>query len=135
MLRETEEELKRAENEDQSAARTEWEPDHLGLPEDVRDALWQDILINPPDRVLGQRMTERPGMKPVLESMGNPTLVMSGDADDVVPLESTLKCFLKLPEDRRNLHVFHGVGHYPNGQVPDQMASVLRQFVRDRVSA
>ncbi len=135
ILKETEEALKRAEKEDQGPQRAAWEPDHLGLPEDVRDALWTDIWNNPRDRVLGQRMTERPDMKPVLESMGNPTLVMSGDADDVVPLESTLKCFFKLPEDRRHLHVFHGVGHYPNGQVPTQMASVLQKFVTASVPA
>lgn len=128
-VRELEEALSRGEDVDGVTQRSNWEQFHMGLPEDVRDALWRDIQNNPPERTIGQRTGERPDMSEVLASMGVPTMVASGDADDVVPLEATLRCYLKLPEERRHLAVFHGVGHYPNAQVPEQVAASLARFV------
>ena len=62
-----------------------------------------------------------------------PTLVIGGDADDVVHPQYPLQYYLSLPNEVRHLHVFHGVGHYPNGQVPARLAGVFSRFLSDAV--
>jgi hypothetical protein len=37
--------------------------------------------------------------------------------------------YLAMPEDRRFLHIFHGIGHSPNVQVATRFASLLDRFV------
>jgi len=116
-------------SEDEATRRALWEPNHLGLPADVRDELWQDIQSNPKERTIGQRIGERPDMTEVLAGLTIPTLVMSGDADRTVALESTLRGYLSLPIEHRHLHIFHGISHFPNAQVPEEVARVLHSFV------
>jgi pimeloyl-ACP methyl ester carboxylesterase len=105
-----------------------WESQHLGLSSEVRQQLRSDIDNNPSERILGQA-------RPWSDITGVPmglrvsALVVLGDADDVVPPEEPLSYFLQLPAALRHLHVFSGVGHYPNAQVPDRLASVMRRFV------
>ncbi len=113
--------------------RERWEPHHRGLPEDVRDALWEDIGNNPPQRMRGQALA-RPDLTPVLASMPVHTLVVSGDADETVPPEATLRGYLALPEELRHLHVFLDVGHFPNAQIPDRLAGVFQRFIEAHVS-
>jgi len=105
-----------------------WENQHLGLSSEIRQQLRSDIDNNPSQRIHGQA---RPwsGLNDVAIGVQVSTLVVLGDADDVVPPEEPLSYFLQLPESLRHLHVFSGVGHYPNAQVPDRLASVMRRFV------
>ncbi len=105
-----------------------WESQHLGLSSEVRQQLRSDIDNNPSERILGQA---RPwsGIADVPMGLQVSALVVLGDADDVVPPEEPLSYFLQLPASLRHLHVFSGVGHYPNAQVPTRLASVMRRFV------
>ncbi|MFH1560003.1 MAG: alpha/beta hydrolase [Chloroflexota bacterium] len=128
-MRELEETVDCPPADDEGTRRARWKPNHLGLPPDIRDDLWRDIQNNPKERVLGQRLCERPDMTAVLATLTVPTLVMSGDADGTVPLEATLRSFLSLPLEHRHLHGFHGVSHFPNAHVPDQVADVLHLFI------
>lgn len=107
-----------------------WRSQHQGLAEEVRDQLRRDIDNNPEERRRGQG-APWPGAAEVGATLDLPTLVMLGDADDVVPPEEPLRYYLGLPEAVRHLHVLHGVGHYPNAQAPERVARVLRRFVRE----
>lgn len=110
-----------------------WEQQHLGLPSDVREALRNDINSNPTQRMPGQRPPWK-GIDEVAKTMTVPTLVICGDADDVVHPQFPVQYYLSLPHEVRHLHVFHGVGHYPNAQVPDRLAGVLSRFVGEKVT-
>ena len=111
-----------------------WRSQHQGLSEEVRDQLRRDIDNNPEERRRGQG-APWPGAAEVGATLDLPTLVMLGDADDVVPPEDPLRYYLGLPEAVRHLHVLHGVGHYPNAQAPERVARVLRRFLRTQVPA
>lgn len=128
-----EERLGRAPAGTEAERRAQWEPNHGGLPEDVRAALWRDIQNNPRERQLGQALGARPHLGGVVASMPVPTLVVSGDDDRVVPLWATLRCYEALPEERRYLHVFHGVSHFPNAHVPDRLADLFQRFMEQQV--
>lgn len=110
-----------------------WLPIHMGLPEDVRDALWADIQRNPLERMVGQGLGTRKDMTEFLASIDMPLLIVSGDADSVVPLEMTLQMYPKIPVHRRHLHVMHGIDHFPNAQIPERIAAVYRRFIESHV--
>lgn len=109
-----------------------WRSQHLGLPDDIRDQLRRDIDANTEQRLSGQR-APWPGAAEVSATLDIPTLVLLGDADDVVPPEEPLQYYLGVPEAVRHLAVMHGVGHYPNAQAPRGVARTLRRFIRDDV--
>lgn len=110
------------------AARARWEPLHVGLSEEVRDQLWQDIQNNPIERSRGQATSGVDDMTEVLNKLEVPTLVVSGDDDKVVPLGMTLPIYQKLPQDKRFMHIFHGAGHFPNAQIPHKLTDLLVHF-------
>lgn len=118
--------------EEETFRRARWEPNHIGLPPNVRDELWRNIQNNPRERTIGQRIGERPDMTKVLSTLSIPTLVIGGDADATVPIESTLRGYLSLPVDNRHLHIFHGVGHFPNAQIPEELSRVIHSFVDEQ---
>ena len=117
---------------DAGSPREGWERLHLGLPLTVRNQLWNDIVSNPPGRAIGQRISGRKDMTPFLSSTGIPTLVVSGDADSVVPLEATLRMYAKLKPGVGHLHVLHGIDHYPNAEDPATLADVFARFLDGR---
>jgi len=106
-----------------------WTRQHLGLTEADRAALWRDIQNNPPERARGQE-SPWPGLEGEAARIPVHTLVLLGDADDVVPPEGPLRGYLELTPERRHLHVFTDVGHFPPAQIPDRTAGVLVRFIR-----
>ena len=104
-----------------------WTAQHQGLSAETRAALWQDIRSNPSERTAGQA-PPWPGLDGEAAKIEADTLVILGDADDVVPPETAVRGYLELAPERRSLHVFHGVGHFPNAQVPQPLAGVLTRF-------
>ncbi len=124
----------RVRNPNSPEVQARWEEQHLGLPQDVREALRRDIDNNPPERPRGQRPPWK-GIDDVAEKLRMPTLVIGGDADDIVHPQYPLQYYLSLPEEIRHLHVFHGVGHYLNAQAPERLAGVFVRFLRDVVSS
>ncbi|MDP6422356.1 MAG: alpha/beta hydrolase [SAR202 cluster bacterium] len=123
------EELMLLPGKDEATRRALWEPLHTGLPMDIRDILWRDIENSPVERAIGQGAGLRHDLTPVMASMPVPTMIVSGDADAVVPIEVTLEGYLTLPTDRRHLHVLHGIDHYPNAEAPDQISDALLRFI------
>jgi pimeloyl-ACP methyl ester carboxylesterase len=116
---------------DEALAR--WREQHVGLSETTRDQLRADIDNNPEERRLGQA-APYPGIEEMAPNLEIPVLVVFGDSDDVLPPPVPLAYCDELPEAVRSLHVFYGVGHYPNAQVPDRLVGVLRRWLADRVS-
>lgn len=104
-----------------------WTRQHMGLDEGARAALWRDIRANPLERARGQE-APWPGLQDEAPKIPVHTLVMLGDADDVVPPADPLQGYLQLDTSRRHLHVFTGIGHYPPAQIPDRVAAVLVRF-------
>jgi pimeloyl-ACP methyl ester carboxylesterase len=58
-----------------------------------------------------------------------PVLLVGGDDDTTVGVDQMLAEYLAMPEDRRFLHIFHGIGHSPNVQVATRFAGLLDRFV------
>lgn len=110
--------------------RAAWEGVHQGLSRDTRDQLWLDIQNNPMERTVGQRLGARKDMTEFAGRCEIPALIISGDADSVVPLEHTLAMYPKFRREVRHCHVIHGVDHYPNAQVPKQVAETYVRFLR-----
>ena len=122
----------RVRNPNSPELQARWEEQHLGLPMEVREALRRDIDSNPTERPRGQRPPWK-GIDDVAKSLRVPTLVIGGDADDIVHPQYPLQYYLSLLEDIRHLHVFHGVGHFLNGQIPERLASVYLRFLNEVV--
>lgn len=57
-----------------------------------------------------------------------PVLLIAGDADALIPIDAMLATRAKYP-DNTGLHVWHGFGHSPNIDCPNELAGVLRHFV------
>jgi pimeloyl-ACP methyl ester carboxylesterase len=110
-----------------------WSEQHLGLSEETREQLRRDIDHNPGERRQGQA-APYPGIEEIAPTLEIPVLVVFGDSDDVLPPPVPLAYYAELPEQARSLHVFYGIGHYPNAQVPDRLAGTLRRWLADRVS-
>lgn len=107
-----------------------WLTQHQGLSAETREALWRDIRANPPQRTTGQA-APWPNLQGEAPKIPVHTLVVCGDADDVVAPEVAVRGYLELDAARRHLHVFHGVGHFPNAQVPERLSRVLARFMRE----
>jgi pimeloyl-ACP methyl ester carboxylesterase len=119
---------------DDPAVLERWRSQHVGLPDDVRDQLRRDIDNNPPERRRGQG-APWPGLEDVAPNLAIPTMVVLGDADDVVNPAQPLEYYLTLPPEVRHLHVFHGIGHYPPAHVPSRLAGVMKRFIDEQVAA
>ncbi|HXQ45334.1 MAG TPA: alpha/beta hydrolase, partial [Caulobacteraceae bacterium] len=63
-----------------------------------------------------------------------PVLLAAGDADALIPLASMLATWAKLPPGS-GLHVWHGVGHSPNLDCPEELAGLIRRFVEQTIPA
>jgi branched-chain amino acid transport system permease protein len=104
-------------------------------PREFAEALAAEMNAAPEQRLRGSyrsMLALRIG-EPV-SRLPMPVLMFAGDQDQTVPLRNLLDTYLKLPPGS-GLHVWHGVGHSPNVQVPDRFVGVLRRFVEHTVPA
>jgi pimeloyl-ACP methyl ester carboxylesterase len=110
-------------------------PKAATLPADFLRAVEADVARNPLERALGgRRSMSQLRLREQLSQLPIPVLVVGGDQDTTVGVENILADYLALPAERRCLHIYHGVGHSPNVEVPQELAALLRAFV-DRVAA
>lgn len=61
-----------------------------------------------------------------------PVLFACGDADALFPISALLATWAKFPTGT-GLMVWHGVGHSPNVEIPEQVAAALRRFIEHSV--
>jgi pimeloyl-ACP methyl ester carboxylesterase len=68
-----------------------------------------------------------------LQELPMPVCVVGGDQDTTVGVHNILAEYLALPEPRRFLHMFHGIGHSPNVEAATRCTGVLDRFVSQTV--
>ena len=99
------------------------------VTEDFKEAVLADISRNPVERFIGGRKSMAAlQLRDRLHEIKVPTLVMGGDQDTTVGVDNILAEYQALPEDVRNLHIYHGTGHSPNVQVPLWVANIVGEF-------
>ena len=106
--------------------------DHLtsALPEDFVSALGADVARNPLERMIaGRRSMSQLRLREQLHRLPMPVLVVGGDLDTAVGVDNILADYLALPAQQRSLHIYHGVGHSPNVELPGDLAALLATFV------
>ena len=69
-----------------------------------------------------------------VRKLSMPVLLAGGDADALIPLASMLRTWGKYPEGT-GLHMWHGIGHSPNVDCPDELAALLRHFIEVTIPA
>ena len=100
------------------------------VTEEFKQGVFADIARNPIERALaGLRSMSQLRLRNRLGEIKVPTLVVGGDLDTSVGVDNILADFLALPESSRHLHMFHGVGHSPNVEVPGELVGLLGRFV------
>ncbi len=102
------------------------------VTEDFAEEVRSIILRNPIERAIGGRRSM--GALRLRDRMGEirvPTMVVGGDLDDTVGVDNIVAEYLALPEGNRSLHVFHGIGHSPNVEVPARLAGLLTRFASE----
>jgi branched-chain amino acid transport system permease protein len=118
-----------------SAPQVNFGPRAATLPADFVGAVEADVARNPLERALGgRRSMSQLRLREQLSQLAVPVLVIGGDLDTTVGVDNILADYLALPADRRFLHIYHGVGHSPNVEVPLELAALLRAFV-DRIAS
>ena len=112
-------------------------PDNLGIEaphitQEFIQAVTGDIARNPIERALGGRPSmSKMRLRDRLKELKIPTMVVGGDQDTTVGIDNILADFQALPEGIRSLHIFHGIGHSPNVEVPQRLAGLLTRFVEE----
>ena len=102
------------------------------VTQDFKDEVIGIIRRNPVERAIGGRRSMS-GLR-LRGRMGEikvPTLVVGGDRDITVGVDNIVAEYFALPEEFRHLHMFHGIGHSPNVEVPTQFAGLLTRFVEE----
>ena len=65
-----------------------------------------------------------------VSQISQPTLILHGDADRIVPVESSRWLASQIPTS--SLHVFTGAGHVPTMTRPVEVANAINQFFERR---
>jgi pimeloyl-ACP methyl ester carboxylesterase len=104
------------------------------LHESVR-ALMADIAAAPERRLRGSMrsmMTLKLGER--VKALPMPVLVCGGDNDTTIPVAAMLTTWAKYAAGT-GLHFWHGAGHSPNLDCPDEVAALLRRFIEETIPA
>ena len=104
-------------------------------PADLMRQLADDMRNAPERRLRGSMRSMinlRLGEK--VKRLTMPVLMACGDADELIPLSAMLATWAKYPTGT-GLHVWHGVGHSPNLDCPDELAGVLARFIETTIPA
>ena len=125
------EEAIRASYADGSFARGDSSARGPHVPQSFTDGVMADVARNPVERAVGgRRSMSKLRLRSRLKEINVPCMVVGGDLDTTVGVDQILAEYLALPEATRSLHIFHGIGHSPNVDVPHEMAALLDRFNR-----
>ncbi len=106
-----------------------------GLRASAMRALMDDIAAAPERRLRGSMrsmMTLRLGDR--VKTLPMPVLLAGGDADTTIPVAAMLATWAKYPPGT-GLNFWHGVGHSPNIDCPEDVAALIRLFVEKTIPA
>ena len=99
------------------------------VTEDFKEAVFADISRNPVERFIGSRRAMAGlRLRGRLNEIYVPTLVMGGDRDTAVGVDSILAEYQALPKSNRHIHMFHGAGHSPNVEAGRWVSTIVGQF-------
>jgi pimeloyl-ACP methyl ester carboxylesterase len=104
-----------------------------GAPAEFLRLLTADINAAPEVRLRGSLrslFTLRLGA--AVKRLPMPVLLACGDADKLIPIGQLVATWAKYPPGT-GLHVWHGVGHSPNVDIPSELAGLLRRFIEQTV--
>jgi branched-chain amino acid transport system permease protein len=102
------------------------------VTQDFKDEVIGIILRNPVERAIGgRRSMSALRLRERLNEITVPTMVVGGDRDNTVGVDNIVADYLALPEANRHLHMYHGIGHSPNVEVPGSFAGLLAGFVAE----
>ena len=102
------------------------------VTQDFIDEVISVIRRNPIERAIGgRRSMSALRLRERLGEIRVPTLVVGGDRDSTVGVDNIVAEYFALPEESRHLHIFHGIGHSPNVEVPARFAGLLARFVAE----
>lgn len=102
------------------------------ITEDFKAFVSEDIGRNPIERALaGRPSMSRLEIRGRLGEITVPTMVVGGDLDDTVGVHNILADYLALPKEIRSLHIYHGIGHSPNVEVPESFVGLLVRFIAE----
>jgi pimeloyl-ACP methyl ester carboxylesterase len=65
-------------------------------------------------------------LRPILGQIHQPTLILHGDADSIVPADSSRWLATQLPYN--HLHILRGAGHAPMMTFPKEVAEAINQY-------
>ncbi|MFI4973850.1 MAG: alpha/beta fold hydrolase [Caulobacterales bacterium] len=106
-----------------------------GATSELMRLLAEDMRAAPERRLRGSirsmfgiRLGER------LKALRMPVLLVGGDADELIPVSNMLSTWQKCPPGT-GLHFWHGVGHSPNLDCPNELAALLRKFIEQTIPA
>ena len=106
-----------------------------GANAELMRLLAEDMRAAPERRLRGSmrsmfdiRLGER------VKALPMPVLLAGGDADALIPVTNMLATWAKLPPGS-GLHFWHGVGHSPNLDCPDDLAALIERFVEKTLPA
>jgi len=92
-------------------------------------ALAADMAAAPERRLRGSlRSMLSLRMGDAVSRLSMPVLFACGDADELFPIDLLLATRAKYPKGS-DLHVWHGIGHSPNIEIPEQVATLLQRFI------
>jgi pimeloyl-ACP methyl ester carboxylesterase len=105
------------------------------VPAAVMRDIVRDIRAAPERRLRGSlrsMFTLRLGER--VRALPMPVLLAAGDVDALIPIGAMLRTWAKYPAGT-GLHVWHGIGHSPNLDCPDELAALLRRFIETTIPA
>jgi branched-chain amino acid transport system permease protein len=106
-----------------------------GVPAELMRALTADMRAAPEARLRGSmRSMFRVRLGAPVKTLPMPVLLAGGDADELIPVASMLATWAKYPPGT-GLHFWHGVGHSPNLDCPEELANLLRRFIERTIPA
>ncbi|MGH6955113.1 MAG: alpha/beta fold hydrolase, partial [Caulobacteraceae bacterium] len=104
-----------------------------GAPAELMRALDADMRAAPEARLRGSmRSMFSLNLGARVKALPMPVLVACGDADATIPLASMLATWAKYPQGT-GLHIWHGAGHSPNLDRPEELAGLLAQFIETTI--
>ena len=106
-----------------------------GASDEQMQLLTADINAAPERRLRGSMrsmFTMRLGEK--VKDLPMPVLLAGGDQDALIPLPAMLATWAKYPKGT-SLHIWHGMGHSPNLDMPEKFAALVRRFVEVTIPA
>lgn len=105
-------------------------PVNLSYNNKVRERCKEIILDASPVGVMGvlAAMADRPDSLDIFLNLAVPRLIVAGDDDQIVPIESMRAVAQKMEQPR--FVEIHGAGHMPMLEKPDEVATALSAFIQ-----